>query len=323
MKKYLLSSFVLLSAFLCFGGAKDNSICSDSSFVMCQFNMRYKLENDGKFIQRKDLKRGIKKTVLDGSQTWEKRAPLIQAFLEFNDVDICGTQELKKTQVEYFNKMSDEFSYFGIPTEPEKYDTLHSSANNIIIYRKARLELLKSGAFWLSETPEKAMKGFGAAYPRNCNWGLFKDKKSGKEFYFFSTHIHHIGDETKAKSAELIIKKIREIAGDKPFFLVGDFNMAEEHYGMKPIWDCDFMVDARKVCKTKLYGPNFTNNYGYTGLSTVSYPTSIRDNVPMQWIDWVFVSKSVDVFKCGVMSECINGIWLSDHFPVLLKVSIK
>ena len=323
MKKILSNNVIAVLCSLFAFGSTNTTVCENNKFVVCQFNMRYKLENDGKFLKRKDDKRGVKKTVLDGSQTWEKRAPLIQAFLEYNDVDICGTQELQKPQVEYFKKMQPEFAYFGSPTQPERYDTPKSSANNIIIYRTSRFELLQKGVFWLSETPDKPVKGFGAAYPRNCNWGNFKDKKTGKEFYFFSTHIHHIGDETKAKSAELIIQKIKEIAGDKPFFVVGDFNMAEDHYGMKPIWNCDFMIDARKVCKTKLYGPNFTNNYGYTGLSVVNYPTSSRDATPMRWIDWVFISKSVEVYKYAVMSECIDGVWLSDHFPLLLKVSIK
>ena len=329
MKKfYILTSLVLVTFFLCGCCIKKESnqktkICPDDKFVICQFNMRYGLENDGKVLQRKDKKRGINKTLYDGSQTWEKRVPLIQAFLEFNDVDICGTQELSWFQVEDFDKMKPEYDYFGTPTYPEKYAKKIPCANNIIVYRTSRFELLQKGDFWLSETPNKVSNGFGADKPRNCNWGKFKDKKTRKEFYFFNTHIHHIGDETKAKSAKLIIQKIKEIAGNTPFFVVGDFNMAEDHYGMKAFWDCDFMVDARKVCKTKLYGPTFTNNFGYTGLSTIYYPTTSKDSSPMRWIDWVFVSKSVDVYKYAVMSECIDGVWLSDHFPLLLKVSIK
>ncbi len=320
MKKIITILGISVSSLLCACNTiiEQLKTCENTKFVVCQFNMRYGLENDGKILQRKG-----KKVVYDGTQTWQKRMPLIQDFLVFNDVDICGTQELSWFQVEDFDKMKPEYDYFGTPTQPEKYAKKIPCSNNIIVYRTSRFELLQKGDFWLSETPEKVSNGFGANKPRNCNWGKFKDKQTGKEFYFFNTHIHHIGDETKAKSAELIIKKIREIAGDAPFFVVGDFNMAEDHYGMKPIWDCDFMVDARKVCKTKLYGPNFTNNFGYTGLNTIYYPTTSKTSSPMRWIDWVFISKSIDVYKYAVMSECIDGVWLSDHFPVILKVSVK
>ena len=324
MKK-LITLFLVLTSLLitsCCSNSSKIKPCENDKFVICQFNMRYAVPKDGKVIKRIAKNKGTKE-VLDGSQVWEKRLPLIQDFLVYRDVDICGTQELSWFQVEGFDNMKPEYDYFGTPTYPEKYAQKIPGANNIIIYKTSRFKLLQKGDFWLSETPEKVSNGFGANKPRNCNWGLFRDKKSGKEIYFFNTHIHHIGDETKAKSAELIIQKIREIAGDKPFFLVGDFNMPEDHYGMKPFWNCDFMVDARKVCKTKLYGPNFTNNYGYTGLSTIYYPTTSKTSSPMQWIDWVFVSKSVEVYKCGVMSECIDGVWHSDHFPVILKVSVK
>ncbi len=296
--------------------------CSDK-FVVCQFNMRFILENDGLVLERKKLPNGKIKVVYDGSQTWEKRAPLIEAFLKYNDVDICGTQELRKEQVEFFDKIKPEFEYFGMPSIPQKYNEKDSCANNIIIYKKSRFELLQKGDFWLSDTPEQVSNSFEAPYPRNCNWGKFKDKNTGKIFYFFNTHIHHIGVENQEKSAKLILRKIREIAGETPLFLTGDFNMSETHIGMKHFFESDYIIDARQICKTSVYGSTFTDNFGYTGKKTIGFPTVPEKIKQQSWIDWVFVSKNINVFKYGVLAECYNGVWLSDHYPLLLKVSIN
>ena len=122
-----------------------------------------------------------------------------------------------------------------------------------------------------------------------------------------------------------MIKKIREIAGDNTFFMMGDLNAIENSNAIQMLKKSGFMIDARSVCKTKIYGSKFTNNFAYTGRSFLEYPTvdKSRGKVPMCWIDWVFVSKNIEVLKYAVHSECYDGVWLSDHFPLLLKVNIK
>ena len=69
------------------------------------------------------------------------------------------------------------------------------------------------------------------------------------------------------------------------------------------------MIDASKICKTPLYGADWTLNGGYSGKKS-------------KWIDWVFVSKDIEVEKFAVFAECFDGVWLSDHFPLLLKTKI-
>ena len=327
MKKYItLFCLALVSLLICSCCSRDANKqreCVNREFVVCQFNMRFGLENDGLVLERKKLPNGKIKVVYDGSHIWEKRFPKIKAFLEYNEVDICGTQELSWFQVECFDVMK-EFAYIGTPTFPENYAKKIVGANNIILYRKDRFQLLQKGDFWLSETPEKVSNGFGANKPRNCNWGKFKDKRTGKVFYFFNTHFHHIGDKTKIESAKLFVKKVREISNGQAFITTGDLNINEDSEGIKIIKESGFMIDARQICKTPLYGAWWTNNFGYTGRQMLTYPT-IPSKTPKQqkWIDWVFVSSNVEVFKYAVLAECYDGMWLSDHYPLLLKVAVK
>lgn len=49
-----------------------------------------------------------------------------------------------------------------------------------LIYRKERLELVESGTFWQSETPDVAgSKSWDRSLPRIAIWAVFRDRKAG------------------------------------------------------------------------------------------------------------------------------------------------
>ena len=50
-----------------------------------------------------------------------------------------------------------------------------------------------------------------------------------------NTHFDHIGVEARTKSALLIIEKIKEIVGNQPAVLTGDFNVSESGMPIKPL----------------------------------------------------------------------------------------
>src|SRR5690606_19046133 len=102
---------------------------------------------------------------------------------------------------------------------------LHNAA---ILYKKDRFELLDSGVFWLSETPEVRSIGWDASDHRVCNWGKFREKFSGKEFFFFNTHFYWRKEIARKESGPLMAIKIKEIAGDSPTIITGDFNSRPE-----------------------------------------------------------------------------------------------
>jgi len=269
--------------------------------------MRCYVPNDGAVVESKVVN-GKKVDVRDGMQVWEKRAPLIKKFLRHHEVDVCGSQELFKNQIEDMRDLEDVYGIFGTTTMPSRDKLGHKNHNNIIFYKKSRLELLESGVFWLSETPEKESLGWGAKYARNCNWGKFRDKKTGKIFFYFNTHFHHIGENVKFESAKLMVSKIREIAGAAPLFFTGDLNSGADSRAIAEIKNSGFLKDAREVCKTEPYGAEGT-------FSRYQPTVNIL-------LDWIFV-QNVEVEKYAVYHEIIDGVFLSDHYPVLAKVKIK
>ncbi len=55
----------------------------------------------------------------------------------------------------------------------------------------------------------------------------FKDKATGKIFMAVNTHFDHVGEEARRQSALLIIRKIKEIVGERPAVVTGDFNVTD------------------------------------------------------------------------------------------------
>ena len=67
-------------------------------------------------------------------------------------------------------------------------------------------------------------KGWDGKYDRYCTWAKFRDRKSGRIFYVFNTHLDHKGRIAQQEGAALVCRQARKFAGDAPLFICGDMN---------------------------------------------------------------------------------------------------
>jgi hypothetical protein len=78
-----------------------------------------------------------------------------------------------------------------------------------IFYRRNRFEPLEYEHFWLSDTPDViASSTWGNGVRRMVTWAKFRDRTTGREFYFWNTHLDHEVQFAREKSAELIRQRI-------------------------------------------------------------------------------------------------------------------
>jgi len=144
-------------------------------------------------------------TQSDSLNAWEYRKDKVNALIRFYDMDIFGTQEGFLHQLQDMARMT-EYAYFGSGRDDGKTAGEHSA----IFYRKDRFELLETGDFWLSETPDVPGKGWDATCcNRICSWGKLKEKSTGKTFYVFNVHFDHQGVVARQESGKLMIKKMQ------------------------------------------------------------------------------------------------------------------
>src|SRR5690606_13725588 len=126
-------------------------------------------------------------------------------------------------------------------------------------YKKDKFDLLDKGDFWLSETPNIPSKGWDATCcNRICSWGKFRDKESKKEFFFFNANYDHQGKVAQRESSKLILKKLKEIAGDTPVFLTGDLNVVPTEEPVQLILGSGLLWDSRHSAAQPVYGTEGT-----------------------------------------------------------------
>lgn len=241
----------------------------------------------------------------DGINAWPNRKENVKSLIRFHEFDIFGVQEALVGQLKDVAELP-EFTYYGKGRDDGKEGGEHSA----IFYKKDRFKLLKSGDFWLSETPDKPSLGWDAkCCNRICSWAQFEDLNTKKKFYFFNVHFDHQGVEARRQSGHLMVKRIREIAGNATTILTGDFNSTPDTEQMKTI--AGLLNDTHDVTKQAPYGPEGTFN-------SFKFDAAMKTR-----IDYIFVSKNVDVLKYGVLTDSKEQRYPSDHQPVLVKVEIK
>lgn len=244
----------------------------------------------------------------DGINAWPNRVEKVTSQIRFHDVEILGVQEALHNQMVDLQQHMKGYKFVGVGRDDGKTNGEYSA----IFFDSTRFEDRRSGTFWLSKNPTvPGSKDWDAAITRVCSWVELRDRTAGKNapvFYFFNTHFDHIGVEARKQSAELIVQKIKEIAKTNPVILTGDFNTEPDNDPYRIM--TAYLQDAKLISREKHFGPEGT----FTGFAAME-----KTDKP---IDYIFVSKQVQVLKHATLAESWKGLFSSDHYPVFARVTI-
>ena len=117
-------------------------------------------------------------TTADGDNAWDFRKETFVEVVKESDPLLLGVQEALWVQMEYLDGALDGYKWIGVGRD----DGEKKGEFMAIFYKEDAVELLDSGTFWLSQTPDQPGKGWDAACCRTVTWGKFRCKKSDKEF---------------------------------------------------------------------------------------------------------------------------------------------
>lgn len=244
----------------------------------------------------------------DSLDNWQYRKDRAANAIRFYDVDIVGTQEVLHNQLEDLKQRLPGYAVIGVGREDGKEKGEYSA----LWYKTDRFDLLDSGYFWLSETPEVAgSKGWDGACERIASWAKLQDKKSGKKYFALNTHLDHVGVAARREGISLILDRVKELSDGLPVIVTGDFNSDPQSDVIKHITDAadpEHLTDSREVAAI-VYGPSWS----FHDFGKIPY-----DRRPL--IDYVFVNDGLKVLRYGVLVETENNAFLSDHAPVLVTV---
>jgi endonuclease/exonuclease/phosphatase family metal-dependent hydrolase len=170
-----------------------------------------------------------------------------------------------------------------------------------IFYLKDKYELVDSGTFWLSETPEKPSIGWDAACNRICTWARLKNKETGEEYVHMNSHFDHVGITARKNSVQLILDKAKTF-GDIPVVFTADMNVKEGSDNYKQFTESGYFYD------TKYIAPDTMDYCTYHDTK----PNSHKDDI----IDYVMINDGFDAISYKVVTAGIDGRFVSDHYPI-------
>lgn len=306
MKKNIrnIAKFILFSACLALCIPSQQALAkSQEALRVATFNLRQSPPD--------------KEATFDGENCWSNRKNLASELIGFYEFDICATQEGWKNQLDYLAQSSGEYKWIGLAREDGKEKGEHSA----ILYNTKKLELLDSGTFWFSETPDTPSKGWDAACTRVCTWGKFRQISNQKVFFVLNSHFDHVGKIARVKEAEMLLKFAEKTAKSAPVFLTGDLNSLPESDVIKIITKSQKFFDSIGRSESAPYGP-INTFHGFSGKSGKGKTASGAADVGKERIDYIFVSEGISVKKYAILTNSDNLKFPSDHFPVMVEVEL-
>ena len=175
----------------------------------------------------------------------DRHTPLKNILLA-QDPDVIGFQECTPSWKIY---LTQDFSSYGYVWQYRGYgsNTITKGLEATpVFYKKSKFDLLDSGTFWLSDTPNKASLCFNEDMNRCCTWVKLRVKTTGEVFFFFNTHFP-LDDESRVKSVAVLKSKVAAIAGNyNTYFLTADWNCTDGSNGYNALveWNEDFSYTA-------------------------------------------------------------------------------
>ncbi len=128
-----------------------------------------------------------------------------------------------------------------------------------LFYRKDKYEVLDSNAFWLAENPDSVgMMGWDAVCVRIATWAKLGTRLPERYSWLSILILTMWVKRPAVKSALLIIRKIKEIVGERPAVVTGDFNVTDASDAYETITTNEFvMKDAYKTA-ARVTGVDYT-----------------------------------------------------------------
>jgi endonuclease/exonuclease/phosphatase family metal-dependent hydrolase len=141
---------------------------------------------------------------------------------------------------------------------------------------------------------------------RVCTWAILKRKKDEKIITVFNTHWDHRGQESRIKSVDLILERLKPHL-ETQVILMGDFNATETNPALKKLtaakWTNAFLSQYEE-------GTNRGTFHSWNGKSSATGT-----------IDHIFLLGDAKVKKAWIERHHSGTQWPSDHFPVAAILS--
>lgn len=145
--------------------------------------------------------------------------------------------------------------------------------------------------------------------PRICSWVRLLERNSSRAFYVYNVHLDHESQESRERSARLLLSRIRQRSSPDPVVVIGDFNAAEDNPAMLLLTgQVDSARPPRLRDSFRAVRPDATEAGTFHGFRGVTSGAKI---------DGILISEEWGVERAAIVRTSRAGRYPSDHFPVV------
>ncbi len=293
-----------------------------------------------------------------GSNSLYRRAHRFSAQAKAQDPDVILCNEANAGWIEFLNndqylksnyEMVYKYDEAGVNgcgyTTVFGYETrLFTNDNNDmsspILYKRSRFELMDSGHFWYSETPDRASnyEKDMAEYFQICTWVQLKEKSSGEVLFAYSSRIENQGSYVEAvptKSLNQLFDTAGQHSDSAYVFMGGTFNVDYRDSVYSACVDHKRAIDLKDMAlNMKAVGIAKVENTG--GTVCIAYEDGDSENFHPE--NSRFSSMQLDhlmakphphmavdywgVDRNRYKNNDVNAGYISDHYGLVVKVRI-
>lgn len=231
-----------------------------------------------------------------GKAPWSSRRIPVASLIAEQNPDVVGVQEAQQSRPRGFNLSQFDDLVRALAQTGADYRVtdraIGASKGTRILYKPSTMTLLKTGAIRYASQRRGATDRYAA-------WAIFRQRSTGREMAFFSTHLEPKSYSVRLAQSRQLAASIASIAGKRPVVAVGDFNASQFHYyavhqAMTGAGLVDPLgvqqkskVPAKNATVEKRINTNFDSYNGYRRRASVGTSNPEGNGV---YIDYIFTS---------------------------------
>ncbi|MDF9832449.1 putative repeat protein (TIGR02543 family) [Ereboglobus sp. PH5-5] len=288
-------------------------------------NLRGNAGGDAEPSKTKDIWWRGEASIYHGENTpytrnlYPRRAVLRETILALN-ADIVCCQEVTWEQLDDLLAVMPGYAAFKYPINNTSPSTF--TQGNGILYSTEKFELLDKDHFWSNKHPRTP-----GLYPtinshRDASWVKLRDKKTGREFVVWNTHLQHNpaeygptgNNEARLHEIRLVLQAASLHHPDTPQLLFGDFNVGYTDIAITQIYQAGWYDTFARV------NPEANPGNTHHGFSGHDLNTSSNTK-----IDFIFARGAVVTHSSEIIRDykTVEGVkrYPSDHYFVSADIS--
>ncbi len=229
---------------------------------------------------------------------YEDRFRIVPQIIGDYMPDSVGIQECTHNWYVTIKGFLPEYGFIGVGRDTGDLST-NCGEISAVLYRKDKYNVVDSGTFWVSETPDEVSLGWDAACRRICTWVILENKKTGEQYAHVNTHLDHEGIEARLYGSKMVSEFA--LSFDIPTVLTGDFNLSKGTDLYNGIIETG-LTDVQDIAAVSDSGKTYHGYYGET------------DGLP---IDFIFINDKIgSILTYKIVRDTYGGKYSSDHYPI-------